>query len=193
MGSYINIGVVSNKNKQDFIRNCENLFQQNNIYFGRIKFEFPEDEECKVWNESERECIDLGVLEKCYQNELAEITVNCEVEGRLVQNIIIKIKRKEGSYTGILFEIPEENFDLACEIDILEKKIIDALEQSISDEFEYAFCDNEVDIEYSFREILEKNIEYSILALNKSDRLTIKLGSWRIDGLTSRKRKSWEN
>ena len=112
--------------------------------------------------------------------------MNCEVEGRLVQNIIIKIQRREGSYTGILFEIPEENFDLACEIDILEKKIVDVLEQSISDEFEYAFCDNEVDIEYSFREILEKNIEYSILVLNKSDRLTIKLGSWRIDGLMSR-------
>lgn len=186
MGSYINIGVVSNKNKQDFIRNCENLFQRSNIYFSRIKFEFPEDEECQIWNESERDCIDLDVLEKCYQNELAGITVNCEVEGRLVQNIIIKIQRREGSYTGILFEIPEENFDLACEIDILEKKIVDVLEQSISDEFEYAFCDNEVDIEYSFREILEKNIEYSILVLNKSDRLTIKLGSWRIDGLMSR-------
>lgn len=186
MGSYINIGVVSNKNKQDFIKSCENLFQRNNIYFSGMKFEFPEDEECQIWSESERDCIDLDVLEKCYQNKLAKITVNCEVEGRLIQSIIIKIKRREGLYTGILFEIPEENFDLPCEINILEKKIIEVLEQSISDEFEYAFCDNEVDIEYSFREVLEKNIEYSILVLNKGDRLTIKLGPWRIDGLTSR-------
>ena len=85
-----------------------------------------------------------------------------------------------------MFEVPEENFDLACEIDVLEKRIIYMLEQIVSGAFEYAFCDNEVEIEYSFQEILENNVEYSILVLNNSDNLIVKLSSWRIDGLTNR-------
>jgi len=133
-----------------------------------------------------KSCINLDMIEKCYQSELAEMIVNCEVDRRLVKNIIIKIKRVEGLYTGILFEVPEENFDLACEIDVLEKRIIYMLEQIVSGAFEYAFCDNEVEIEYSFQEILENNVEYSILVLNNSDNLIVKLSSWRIDGLTNR-------
>lgn len=53
--------------------------------------------------------------------------------------------------------------------------------------FNYVFCDTEVNIEYSLCEILEEKTPiYSIVAINHKNGLEVRLASWEIDGLTSR-------
>lgn len=71
-------------------------------------------------------------------------------------------------------------------LDELEQKITVIMRDALSLGFDYAFCDNEEDIEYSIGEILEQNKMYSILVYRKNGETISKCSSWKIDGLTNR-------
>ena len=72
------------------------------------------------------------------------------------------------------------------EIDELEKRIIINIKMILRIGFDYAYCDNETDIEKSIEEVLQEKNIYSILLVNKNRNFYTKLGSWKIDGLSSR-------
>lgn len=187
MGSYISIGIVSNDQKDVFLKKCVKVLDKNSRNIIRLVIKYPNDIDCNNWIEKVEKVENIKKLfEICYKSELAEIIMDYKMDENLIKNIIIKVKRSLKSYTGILFEIPEENFDLKYILNDLEVSIISELKEILDIGFEYAYCDNETDIEYSIEEILEKEKIYSILLIKNKRNILLKLGSWRIDGITNR-------
>ena len=109
-------------------------------------------------------------------------------------NITIHIE-KEPSYFGFLLDVSEADIistDGIKEIeditDIILNFIIDIHNVSA---YDYAFCDNEVSIEYSPEEFASiKNNIYSIAVIASNiqqlGKLDVKKSDWNIDGLTKR-------
>lgn len=188
MGSYISIGMVTgNCESKEFLGLCKRVFDVFDLNVKRITFKYPLDNECLVWKEI---TVPIGeidsVLSKCYLSDLCELNIDYLIEKRCISGVLFKIKKGDG-YQGALFEIPEENFDIADELDILEYKIEAIIGKILHLGFEYGFCDNEADIEYSKEKIMSMDSVYSILLINnKLDRPKIKLAPWKIDGLTKR-------
>ena len=94
---------------------------------------------------------------------------------------------------GFLFEIPEEellNEDYSSEhFNKLTNSIASRIIELWDDMgFNYAFCDNEADIEYQLSEIeqSEEPIYSMLLVKDNRNHPIIKLSSWCIDGLTQR-------
>ena len=115
---------------------------------------------------------------------MAEIRFTFQNDRQNICDIIAKIKIRN-SCGGILFEIPESNFDLMRDIDGLECMILNWIKNCSNAGFKYAFCDNEADIEdYQMEQILNEEI-YSVLVINKNQ-LATKFSSWKINGLTKR-------
>lgn len=186
MGSYISIGMVLKASEKDFITKCKHIIEKYcNIILTVLKF--PVDDNYDNWSEYAVNINDLyQTLDKCYHNKLAEciIDYNC-INSYHIKGMIVKITHLINENTGILFEIPEVNFDI-INVDQLEKVIHSILVDSLKIGFNYAFCDNECDIEYTIEEIVNGNIPYSILIYNNCGNICTKYAKWKIDGLTSR-------
>ena len=187
MSSYISVGIVANDKEDIFMKKCVQIIKKNSMYIIRLVIKYPDDDTCTNWNECNESIGSLNkIIEICYRNEFAEIIADYKINAHVIKGVIVKIKKEKGKYAGILFEIPEDNFDLENEIDDLEDKIITEMKELLNLGFEYAYCDNETDIEYSVEEILEGKEIYSILVVKENETITSKLGSWKIDGLTDR-------
>lgn len=187
MSSYISIGFVSNDIEKVFIKKCKQLIATNSKNICKIEFKYPKYGTCDIWNVSNESLKKIDeVLTICFKNELAEMTVDYNINGKLIKSVLIRIEKEIGRYTGILFKVPEEYLNLENNIDELENIIMIYMQNLINIGFEYIFCDNEIDIEYSTKDILERKEEYSMLIIKNNDKLITKLALWKIDGLTSR-------
>lgn len=187
MSSYISIGFVANDNEELFVEKCKKIMEVNNKNIGQIIFKYPTDETCNKWNVSNEQVKNIDkMLKQCFTNELAEIIVDYRINEQIFKGILIKIRKKIGEYTGILFEISEDCFPLKEKINSIENEIIAILRDLLNIGFEYAYCDNEADIEYSIKEVMGQKNRYSILVTRENNNIVTKLASWKIDGLTSR-------
>lgn len=188
MGSYICVGLVTNgRETHDFLKLCKKVFSVYQTSIQKLTLKYPLDDECLNWCKRTVTFQEIdSVLSDCYSNNLCEMNINYSMGQRSVEGILFHIK-KEIDYQGILFEIPEDNFDIINEIDVLEDQIKLLIKDFLNLGFEYGFCDSEADIEFSKAEIMSMNSKYSILLINtQSNNPIIKLAPWRIDGLTSR-------
>ncbi|WDU84435.1 Imm64 family immunity protein [Caloramator sp. Dgby_cultured_2] len=108
-------------------------------------------------------------------------------------NIIIIRVYKEINYFGFLIDIDEETIIKKIGINELEQKICDMIFDIYRvSEFDYAFCDNEAEIEFSpdeFKNLKEKIYSILVLPINGDKRLELKLikSNWKIDGYSLRK------
>ena len=189
MSSYISIGIVSNDDEQIFINKCNQVIMKNSIHIDNIVIRYPVSNQCDKWIERNVNINDLkSMLHLCYINEYAEMTIDYKWNNkRIIEGVLVRIRREENKYSGILFEIPEDNFKMEKELDVLEKIITQKIQEILCIGFIYAYCDNETDIEECIEEVLnEDNCVYSILLINRNGKIKRKLGSWKIDGLSNR-------
>lgn len=186
MGNYISIGLVLQADKKVFISKCKHIIA-NNCSVSLAVFKYPIDDSLDRWEEYVVNPNDLFLmLDKCYQNEFAEFVIDyTAINSYHIKGMIVKIIHLINGYTGILFEIPEANFD-KIPIDELENVVYSILVGSLKIGFSYAFCDNECSIEYTLEEIVNQNIQYSILVYDYEGKIYSKYAKWKIDGLSSR-------
>lgn len=185
MGSYISVGMVTGKcEPSEFLESCKRALNKFGANIKRISLKYPLDSECIRWEEKAVFIKEIdSALSECYSNDLCELHIDYLIEKRCVSGVLFRLKKVDG-YQGALFEIPEENFDVANEIDILESKIKTIIKNILPYGFEYGFCDNEADIEYSKEQILSMDSVYSVMLINNE--LNFRLAPWKIDGLTER-------
>lgn len=185
MGSYISVGLVAGKcEPSEFLELCKRAFNVFGESIQRMTLKYPLDSECISWKEKTMSINEIdSALSDCYSNNLFELHIDYLIEKRCVSGVLFKLKKGDG-YQGALFEIPEENFDIVNEIDILEGKIKAIIKNILPYGFEYGFCDNEADIEYSKEKILSTDSVYSVLLINNESKF--RLAPWKIDGLTER-------
>ncbi len=186
VGSYINVGMVSNDKMNVFINKCKEIIEKYcNISLFTIKF--PIDNDCENWVEYVKNVGDIyEALDKCCNNEFAQCSFNFStVDGCNITGTIMEVRRISDGNFGLLFSIPEDNFDMD-RVDEIEKYFLTILTDSLKIGFDYAFCDSETYIEYTKNEILNKKISYSILVYSYNGKLYTKYANWKIDGLTRR-------
>ena len=123
-----------------------------------------------------------------------------EIKSNLLRHknlmITIRVEKEENEeYFGFLLDISEEALIKTNSVSEMNN-ITDEIEEFIQEfykhsPYEYAFCDNEAEIQYSpieFKKI-KKSI-YSIVAIpfleSNSSKVNIIRSNWNIDGLTSR-------
>ena len=185
MSSYISIGFVTDNNYNSIIDMSKKIFEFNKEIISVMSLKYPEEEMCNNWITEKIGTADFDkAIRKCYSHEMAEIQITIQTDQHNICDIIAKIKLRKFC-GGILFEIPESNFDLMRDIDGLEGMILNWIKKCSRTGFKYAFCDNEADIEdYKIKHVINKEI-YSILVINKNQLVT-KFSPWKIDGLTRR-------
>lgn len=186
MGSYISIGLVLKADETDFITKCKCIIEKY-CNITSVILKYPIDDSYDKWVESVVDTNDIyRILYKCYKNESAECIIDyTAIKSYHIKGMIVKITHLVNKNTGILFEIPEVNFD-KISLDQLENAVYSILVYSLRIGFSYAFCDNECSIEYSLEEIFKYNIPYSILIYNCEGNICSRYAKWKIDGLSSR-------
>lgn len=197
MGSYINIGLVYSNNifniNDDIFYIARYLFRFSN----KIVINFPKDNFLEEWIETEY--IEENGFIEAWKILNTKMFSTGKVYYKVADkeySIIISIKWKEKVWKGILFEIPEEELLLGDysynNLENITAKIINEVILLRNNmRFDYAFCDNEVDIEYSFSEIqeMEKNVYSVLIKTDVFKEPIVELSTWCIDGLTTRKLK----
>lgn len=193
MGSKISIGLVyENKCREDISVYLEKVIN-GFLDKGYIKdFTVSLDNEGNEW-------IEQNVGEKeVTKTDYDLITTNYYGKINLISNIITSNPKKitvaiekSDEYFGFLVDLNEEDLTKNFSLDELENKIVDFLLSKFRIlNYDYAFCDNEAEIEYSPQEIKQEEELYSLLFIpntkeNKKE-IEVKKSSWYIDGLTSR-------
>lgn len=194
MGSYISIGMVYSENVNELHKDIEYLIKNNLQLSNEIIVNYPLDESCEKWeskNFEGDEFTDAFLILETFRYSTGKLRF--KINGNIV-NIIVSIRRNNRNIQGILFEVPEEDLmknDYSLKnLNSVTDKIVNILINLLSKiKFDYAFCDNEVDIEYSLDEIEQKKepVYSVIIKRNTLNEPIIQLSSWNIDGITSRK------
>lgn len=197
MGSYIGIGLVYNISESGLekeLRNLVNYLICREAIIESIKFS--KDEDGNEWvEESLKNNIDIENFYSLLANGFfGQLHVVCNILNIQNLNVYIRIEKVDKDYFGLLLDINEEELigeNSVENINRVTNRIIgllnDLFEVSV---FDYAFCDNEAEIQYSpieFQSLNEK--VYSIVALSTTEdkkKLKIIKSDWHIDGLSTR-------
>ena len=198
MGSYISIGLVYDKSDLERVKNeLERLSTYLTTEFGSVKsMKVCKDTYGEEWIEynsfENHQISDLcDLLAKYYYGQLS---LKCNILGFDNLEVTIRIEKEE-DYFGFLLDVSEAELiktggleelnsiteKIICFITDLHKVLV----------FDYAFCDNEAEIQYSPTEFKElKNDVYSIVILPTSEKkekpYDIIKSNWHINGLTIR-------
>lgn len=191
MSSSIGIGFVFEKHQKIDLLFSE--FLSYLIIKGKLqKITYSLDENGKQWHE-----------------ETIKAYPTCEVVPLLINHFFGKINikamiidDKEMDFDISVFKFPKGDFAFLIEIEIdqlfkagnkqeLEycSSMIIKFCKDVFDKvnYRYAFCDHEVDIEYTWSEFSKMNESiYSISIVPQNEGFKVNLASWEIDGLTNR-------
>lgn len=200
MGSNISIGLIYERlTKERIEKELDNIVKYLLAYDTRMKkLKVSKDIDGEEWIESDslntfqKDSI-LTMLADNYYGQL-------EVSGNLLDcnSLVITIrveKEAEEDYFGFLLDISEEELIKTNSIDEINKiteRIIDFMIDIHSySGYDYAFCENEAEIQYSpkeFRNFEEGIYSVSIIPIKSNDPMGFNIikSSWNIDGLTSR-------
>jgi len=200
MGSFISIGFIYGKFSIQAIENeIKKLVKYVVNTDGRLKkMKVSKDIDGEEWLEYDS-LINLqmdSIYTTLSENYYAQMEVNSSLFG--CENITITIhieKEEDEDYFGFLLDIDEEELiktNPVSEINSITEKIVDFIAGFYNySAYDYAFCDNEAEIQYSPRDF--KKIESSIYSIavipildGNSNRLNVIRSNWNIDGLTSR-------
>lgn len=197
MGSYIGIGFVYNIIEDGLEKELRNLVNYLIRREGSIEsIKFSKDEDGNEWVEERlKNNIDIeefySLLANGYFGQLHAV---CNILNIQKLNVYIRIDKVDKNYFGLLLDISEEELIEESSVENINK-VTDRIIGLLNDLYEvsgfnYAFCDNEAEIQYSpieFQSIDEK--VYSIVALpttGEGKKLLIIKSGWHIDGLTTR-------
>lgn len=179
MGGFISIGIVSQRDKQVFLFQCESVLctLEN---FKVISGQYPTDKEYTSWNTySGADVSWLEALEHCYQDDMAEILCSFTIAQYTFQNVLIRINHLHNLHC-ILFEIPDSNL-LFQDLEKAESIIVAMLKGDAYKTFLYAFCDSDAD----FYLIEERDLDSAYSIYVKYEPFAqVFYNRWMIDGLT---------
>ena len=202
MGSYIGIGIVYNSHLEDSCkRELRQVLNYLNNQEGSIKsIKFSTNVAGNEW--IEHSLINSLEIEDFYtpliNGYYGQIHIVCNVFSLQKVNVYLRIERVDNSYFGLLIDIQEKELltdNSVVSMSDMEEKIVEFITNLYKTSiFEYAFCDNEAEIQYSPEELqLYNNTAYSIVVLpsvkNKGE-LSIIKSNWHIDGLSTREQRS---
>lgn len=197
MGSYIGIGLVYNISENRLEKELRSLVNYLICREGSIEsIRFSKDEDGNEWVEERlKNNIDIEELYLPLVNGyFGQLHIVCNILNMQKLNVYLRIDKVDKNYFGLLLDISEEELIGKSSIENINKvtdRIVRLLKELYEfSSFNYAFCDNEAEIQYSpieFQSLNEK--VYSIAALpTTEDRKKLKIikSGWHIDGLTTR-------
>lgn len=195
MGSYVSIGFVYEKNREkELVEQLEKIIGFLKIKNEDIKrIKYCEDDfgeiECEV-NLNDIVYHKNEILKKIVDYFYGEIEFFVDIFEMKKLKMILRIE-KEDDLCGITLDIEESDLiheHTVSNINIVTEKIIDFMIQvNTYLNYDYAVCDNELELKYS-PEIIKnmKELKYSVLIIFDG-KLKVMKSNWNIDGLTQRK------
>lgn len=198
MGSYISIGFVYNmQNVGQIKKELELLVTHLISKNGSMKnIKVSKDSNGEKWVEYNtvnnlQMSQSYGLLAEYYYGQLDLI---CSILGKSNLEVVVRIEKEE-DYFGFLLDIKEDELIKANNLEAMNgatDEIISFITNWYNvSRFDYAFCDNEAEIQCSPKEVSTlKNAAYSIFVVPSSEiqnkALNIIKNNWNIDGLTTR-------
>lgn len=126
----------------------------------------------------------IDILNQCFDNYEKEFRFDIKIDEFDFTNIILQIEKIENDCICLQLCIAEDELIGDRNIDIVENKIISFIMKK-AQYFDFIFCDNNAYLENNFNEICNEPL-FSILVINKGDKVDIKYANWKIDGLSER-------
>ncbi len=193
MSSYVSIGFVFEKDQN--IKSLLSKFLDFLITKGEFKkIAYSEDENGDKWNEKViNDYSAYMVASLMVDNYFGRTNITAAIFNDEQINLDVSIYKFPQGDFGFLIEITLEQLSKHEKKEELEKstyRIINFCKTLFSMiEYRYAYCDQEVPIEYTWDEFnqLDKCV-YSISIIPHNNAIDIKLAAWDIDGLTNRLR-----
>ncbi len=199
MGSSTNIGFVYGSDSRSFAEvELSNMIHYLLSKNGKVLSQkYSKDLDGDGWVESNEVVylLQKDTLSQLVNNYYGQIKIACDLLGKKGLVLDVLFKKLNQTCFGILLDISDEQILDSTHHDSLDRitdKIVELMEciYSIS-HFDYAFCDNEAQIEYSLSDFvsLGKPV-YSVIVLPNEisrSKLQITKSNWHIDGLTPRK------
>lgn len=189
MGNYISIGIVClTQTSLELV--LETISAQMNNKAISLELSYPEDDSSRIWIKQHYELksgLSAGFkLLADRRQSIGTFLYNADT-----MQLHIRVSIKTDAILGILFEMEQEELipvESSFLLESITNKIIKDLKALWERApFEYAFCDNEADIEFAPSEILKtEEYIYSVLLINRNHFLTHKMATWCIDGLSER-------
>ena len=105
MGSYINVGMVSNDKMNVFINKCKEIIEKY-CNISSIIIKFPIDNDCENWVEYVKNAGDVReVLGKCCDNEFAQCRLNFSTVGKFKDSEIKMVDIKFNLHDSMIENI----------------------------------------------------------------------------------------
>lgn len=184
MGSYISMGFVYKNNKKAFI--LELLKGLLLIFISRqsesilCKYSLDIDGDNYIQKEISINDLDDEIVNNYY----GQIFFKSSFLG-FSNNLILTIY-KELNFFGFLIDLNENEIRSLLYLELENKLINHIKDNSLKLNFDYAFCENEGEIEYHPLEVEFGYVEYSVLFINKEGNIIIKKADYLLDGITKR-------
>lgn len=174
MGSYINIGLISEKT--DFTEKVVNLIKSSNAFYCK-KVDYPTDQTYSAWEEKAIEqCGVDTAIHYCIKYNMAKITGSMRLGEYEINEVLFQIEELSNGTYCFLIQMPEQNY-IFEDINSAEDCIIAFFKKIAQYRFIQGFCDIEAEV--------EDEQGYAI-SVNYNPSADIILQSWMIDGITSR-------
>src|SRR3990167_2447588 len=194
MGSYIGIGFVYDTVSRSRIEKIlESIVRYLLSKNGKITYiKFSKDKDGNQWteitidNNAEMELF----YEKITKGYYGQINLLCDLFNKTGIKTILRINNLHDNYFDFLLDIPEEQIietHSTSYLNLITEKIIRfMLDAYRLTNFDYAVCDNEVEIKYSPTEIKLMNKKLYSIALFPSEDKKVRVftSDCHIDGLT---------
>lgn len=126
------------------------------------------------------------ILVSIVSNYFAELTMNTSQFLGDSQSIVIRVENYD-VYFGILIDLEESSVQKAG-YDMVESRIIQYLSKEFNNyKYDYAFCENEGEIELSPDEVTSSKEElFSVLMKPEGETVKVYKSSWKLDGVSER-------
>jgi len=193
MGCFTSIGFIYSISNNIYLKN--ELFKiidfliKNNGH--NISYSFCEDEMGVQWVNNK--IVDMSQIKDFINIFISKyygkIHLMCNLFNKNNIQIDISYKVLNHNSFGVLLEIPETQLLDNTALTNISNSIVEFIIQvhKISS-FDYSFCDNEAEIEYSSDEfeLINSPIYSVVVSFYNNREVIIKFSSWHIDGLTKR-------
>lgn len=175
MGSYINIGLISEKT--DFKEKVVKLISSSNM-FSCENVEYPTDKTYSAWEQKAIEQCGIDIaINYCMEYNMAKITGNLKLGECEIKEVLFQVEELSNGTYCFLIEMPEQQNYIFEDINVAENHIICFFKKLAQYRFLQGFCDSEARA--------EDKQGYAISVVY-SPSANIILQPWMIDGITSR-------
>ncbi|HHW37552.1 MAG TPA: hypothetical protein GXX18_10000 [Bacillales bacterium] len=198
MGSFISIGLIYSKRTEERFKNELDILVRYLVSKDGIlkKIKMSKDIDGEEWieytpNNNLEISESLNLIAKYYYGQ---VNVVCTFLGFSDLEVAVRIE-KEKDYFGFLLDISEADVIKTHNVEVINR-VTDQIINFIIDlysvsGFDYAFCDNEAEIQYAPDEFCTlENDMYSIIVIpsfgEQDKALNVFKNNWHIDGLTAR-------